>query len=67
MQFENKHYIVRVKDDLMGYDVINKASGVIEYEHVSLPRSIMVAEESSNYLNDKNKEVANAPNIVPIR
>lgn len=68
--FENKNYKVELNDTGDGYAVVNLETGVTEFESTSLPRSIIVADESEGALDRYLKvsvEGADAPNVFPLR
>lgn len=51
VMFQNEYYEVRVSDSGESYDVVNTKSGVVELGAcASLPRCIILAKESSDYL-----------------
>ena len=69
MLYTNKNYKVELAENGQEYTVTNIATGVVEFSNPSLPRSIIVAQESDSALDRylPKEEVANAHNIVSIR
>ena len=68
MVFENSNYLVKTNETLTGYEVVNKATGEVEYEGANLPRAIIAATEYSQWL-DKHETsgVVDETNVVPFR
>lgn len=69
MVFENSRYLVKANEALTGYEVVNKETGVVEYEHTTLPRSIIAATEYSEWLDkhDGPKGEVNETNVIRLR
>lgn len=69
MLYTNKNYKVELAEGGEEYTVTNIATGVVEFSNPSLPRCLIVAQESDAALDRfmPKEEVANAPNIVSIR
>ena len=53
-EFNTVNYTVQLSNNRDSYEVVNKETGVVEFEDTSLPRCIIVAEESQNFF-DKRK------------
>ncbi len=56
--YSNPRYEVLVNGDGDGYLVRNKQTGVTEYQNSALPRCIIVAKESFDYLDRNEQEEA---------
>lgn len=50
------NYSVTVNEEGNGYQVTNLATGVVEYTNTSLPRCLIIAEESEDYLSRRKQE-----------
>lgn len=61
--YENKNYKVVVNKMTTGYEVVNKASNVVELEEVILPKAITTAATWDAAVNNALKEVNNVVSI----
>jgi hypothetical protein len=71
MIYETPHYVVQLTEGSQSYSVVNKTTGVVEYDGNVLPRAIIAANEYELHLSAllklDEKGVHNAANIVSIR
>lgn len=69
MLYENKNYKVELAENGQEYTVTNIATGVVEFMNTSLPRCLIVAQESDSALDRymPKEETVDAPNVVSIR
>ena len=63
--FENEHYVVKVQDVTdannkvsRGYAVLNKATGVHEFESFVLPECLMFSRDMANHIAEFHAEAA---------
>lgn len=68
MVYENTHYVVKVSEEERGYDVINKATGVIEATTSHLPGAMMTSDTYDEYLVKQEREAnKDETNVVTLR